>query len=140
MSTAPTYILFVDDDDDDRQLLQDCCEQLGLGLRARFLPSGEAVFWFLSTLSGFEAYPSLIVLDVNMPGMGGAETLLRLKRHSRYRQIPVVVHTTASYEPSQYTTLGADAFCSKACSYAQWKHNVASFFHRVSSSSGALFV
>ncbi|WP_162945036.1 response regulator [Flavisolibacter nicotianae] len=138
MSTTSTFILFVDDDDDDRQLLQECCEQLGFGLRACFLSSGEAVFWFLSTLSGPVAYPSLIVLDINMPGMGGAETLLRLKRNAQYRHIPVLIHTTDGHEPLQYTSLGAEGFCPKACSYEQWKRNVASFFTRLSASPSAL--
>src|SRR6476661_8816873 len=101
MSATANYILFIDDDDDDRQLIQDCCEQLGVGLRARFLSSGEALLRFLSSLRDLDDYPSLIVLDINMPVMSGAETLLCLKRHPLYRHIPVVIHSTAGQELSQ---------------------------------------
>lgn len=138
MSTPANYILFVDDDDDDRQLLQECCEQLGGGVRTFFLTSGEAVFQFLASLYSADAFPSLIVLDVNMPGMGGGEVLLRLKRNSLYRHIPVVIHSTAAHLSSQYATLGAAAFCPKGSTYAQWQRNVSSFFQHVLPSPSAL--
>ncbi len=42
--------------------------------------------------------PDLVLLDLNLPGMGGLEVLARLKQHSRLRAIPVIVLTTSSAE------------------------------------------
>ena len=39
--------------------------------------------------------PDLIVLDLNMPGMGGKEFLKRLKILEKFNDIPVVVLTTS---------------------------------------------
>ena len=39
--------------------------------------------------------PDLILLDLNMPGMGGKELLKRIKADSRLDTIPVVILTTS---------------------------------------------
>jgi CheY-like chemotaxis protein len=42
--------------------------------------------------------PDLILLDLNMPGMGGKEFLKQVKADETLRQIPVVIVTTSSSE------------------------------------------
>jgi len=42
--------------------------------------------------------PDLILLDLNMPGMGGKEFLRRIKGDENLKQIPVVVLTTSDSE------------------------------------------
>jgi uncharacterized protein (TIGR02266 family) len=42
--------------------------------------------------------PDLIVLDLNMPRMGGVECCQILKRHELYRHIPIVMVTLSSHE------------------------------------------
>ena len=42
--------------------------------------------------------PCLIILDLNMPVMGGKEVLLWIKEREVYDQIPVMVFTTSSRE------------------------------------------
>jgi CheY-like chemotaxis protein len=41
-------------------------------------------------------FPSLIVLDINMPVMKGLEALSILKTNDRYRNIPVVMFSTSA--------------------------------------------
>jgi YesN/AraC family two-component response regulator len=38
-----------------------------------------------------EQTPSLVILDLVMPGMGGAEVLDRMRSDARWRQVPVVI-------------------------------------------------
>ncbi len=45
------------------------------------------------------AMPDLILLDLNMPRMGGLEVLEHLKDHDVWRRIPVIVLTTSRAEP-----------------------------------------
>jgi CheY-like chemotaxis protein len=42
--------------------------------------------------------PDLILLDLNMPGMGGKEFLRRIKEDEGLKQIPVVILTTSEAE------------------------------------------
>lgn len=40
--------------------------------------------------------PSLILLDLNLPGLDGRELLLQLKRDDRLKEIPIVILTTSN--------------------------------------------
>lgn len=131
MSPVSRYILFVDDDEDDRDLILRCCEQLNKAEKARFLASGEELLRFLATLQSPEDYPALIVLDINMPGMGGETALLRLKAEPRYQHIPVIVYSTGDNSNNHYTGIGAEAFCQKPFSLEQWEQKTKAFFERL---------
>ena len=53
----------------------------------------------LEALDILERHPqdiSLVILDVNMPGMDGMETLSRIKADARFKAIPVMMLTTDS--------------------------------------------
>ena len=59
--------------------------------------------------------PNLIVLDLNMPRMGGLEVLANLRKTSRYDRVPIVI-LTSSLQPEEQATaqkLGADRFIRK---------------------------
>ena len=61
-----------------------------------------------------EAHPSVVVLDVNMPGKSGLAFCRRLKDDRRTRSIPVVMLTGADGgTPAAADTAGADAFVRK---------------------------
>jgi len=57
-------------------------------------------------ISGQET-PGLILLDVEMPGMDGFETIARLKADDRLKNIPVVFLTGNSDAETQAKCLGA---------------------------------
>jgi len=57
-----------------------------------FLYSGE------DTNDG-NPHPDLILLDLNMPGMGGKEFLKQIKADESLKHIPVVILTTSNAEP-----------------------------------------
>ena len=59
--------------------------------------------------------PDAIILDLNMPGGGGFETLKKLKSSARTSDIPVIVLSGDSSDaaPSTVKELGAAAFLSK---------------------------
>lgn len=130
VQTSP-YILFVDDDADDRELILQCCEELFVAEKVQFVTGGEALFDFLRTLNDPERYPSLLVLDVNMPGVGGEEALLRLKRDRRYQHIPVVMLSTARPHSEKFAFMGADAFYTKPNHFQQLKTIVAALYERL---------
>jgi DNA-binding response OmpR family regulator len=59
--------------------------------------------------------PALIILDLNMPGGAGIETLRKLKQSAKTSIIPVIVLSGNTEEdmPQQVKSLGADEFLSK---------------------------
>ena len=131
MSKINRYVLFVDDDPDDLEILQSCCQELQLAEKARFVQSGNALFRFLSEIHVSGNLPSLIVLDMNMPEMNGEEILLKLKRNSRYKHIPVVFYSTGNGYYSNYLSLGAEAFYKKPNNYEQIRECVKEVFQRL---------
>lgn len=104
-------VLLVDDDPDDVELTRLMLGQARLTLDVSFAPGGREA---LSRLQGGGA-PDLILLDLNMPVMGGDEVLRALKESPALSRIPVVVFTTSSNpeDESRARALGAAGFLSK---------------------------
>jgi CheY-like chemotaxis protein len=86
-------ILIVDDDTDDREILRDAFMSLeNSNHQYEFLESGDALLQYLEEFK--TSLPDLIMLDLNMPGKGGRETLKEIKSSELYHHIPTVVFTT----------------------------------------------
>jgi signal transduction histidine kinase len=84
-------ILLVDDDATNLLALQALLEPLGQAvLRAR---SGKEALRLV-----LEHDPSVIVLDVRMPGMDGFETARRIRARERSRHVPIIFLTGVSTE------------------------------------------
>jgi putative two-component system response regulator len=76
-------LLIVDDDPDNRQVLE---RFLALkGYRTRSAPSGE-----LALQEAEREPPDLVLLDINMPVLGGFEVCRLLKENEKLRNIPVL--------------------------------------------------
>jgi CheY-like chemotaxis protein len=115
-------IFIVDDDPDDRQLILDAFLENNPGIDYVFIESGSQL---IETLEKTEVdnYPSLILLDLNMPGMLGLHALKEIRDNKNYSQIPIIVLTTSSFgqdESSSYK-LGANCFMRKPQSFAELK-------------------
>jgi len=100
-------IMLVDDDPD--------CRQQGRAILKDFfevypLPSANKLFEVLGKF-----LPDLILMDIQMPGSDGFETIKRLKSNLRYKHIPVIFLTASKDKKTvlQGSTLGAAGFISK---------------------------
>jgi CheY-like chemotaxis protein len=68
-----------------------------------------------------ENFPSLILLDLNMPGMMGLHVLREIRANKHYSHIPTIVLTTSTFaqdESSAYK-LGASCFLHKPQSFKE---------------------
>ncbi|MHA6757333.1 response regulator [Streptacidiphilus sp. PAMC 29251] len=92
-STPTAAVLLVEDDAADALLIRDALQDHGLARTITHVTDGVAVLEHLREPAG--VWPDLIVLDWNMPRMGGRELLETLKSDPTFQSIPVVVLTTS---------------------------------------------
>jgi DNA-binding response OmpR family regulator len=79
-------ILVIDDTEDIRELVAVALTNYGFAVR-------EAANGQLGVQMIAEEKPSLVICDVNMPAMGGFETLAAIRESSRTATIPVILMT-----------------------------------------------
>jgi CheY-like chemotaxis protein len=115
------FILIADDDQEDRFLLQTAFEEIGRSDDIFLVENGLQVFNYLNDSAKQDQFPSLIVLDLNMPVLNGIETLTKLKSDTRYKNIPVIMYTTSIHELEKEKCLeiGAADFIKKPARFTQ---------------------
>jgi CheY-like chemotaxis protein len=96
-------VLLAEDDPDDAFFIQYAFEKAGLAFLLTHVANGEEVIKYLDgrgPYSDREAYPvpRLVVLDVNMPLMGGLEVLSWIKEKPQLKSLPVVMFSSSSLE------------------------------------------
>src|SRR5687768_15074365 len=95
MATEHT-IIYAEDDLDDLFIVQQAFGDLNKSVDILHCENGYKVMETLNRLQPGDARPCLIILDINMPGMDGRETLARIKQSEQWKDIPVVMFTTSS--------------------------------------------
>lgn len=91
-------ILLVEDDPGDQKLVSTALNHERIGNQLRVVSSGEDAWrYLLDSKEGNSdcPWPDLILLDLNMPGMGGQGFLKLLKSDEELSSIPVVILTTS---------------------------------------------
>jgi DNA-binding response OmpR family regulator len=86
---SPTRIYYVEDDRDDADLLTEAFSAHGYDIIV--YPNPIELF---HQLHADEILPTLIILDINLPLMDGAEALRLLKAEPKFRRIPVALLST----------------------------------------------
>jgi len=96
-----TVVLLVEDDAGDQKLVKKALANREIVNKLYVVGSGEEALEYLqrSKCGDVESpRPNLILLDLNMPGMGGKEFLRRIKADDDLCSIPVVVLTVSDAE------------------------------------------
>ena len=95
----PVQILLIEDDHGDQKLVKTSLNKQRIANEVFIADSGEdALDYLAGSKAGELPMPDLILLDLNMPGMGGKECLRRIKADEKLDTIPVVVLTTSDSE------------------------------------------
>jgi CheY-like chemotaxis protein len=95
-------ILMIEDSDEDYVALQRVFKKSNYDFQLERTANAHQTLDFLMTRGEYKdrldsgITPSLILLDLNLPGLDGRELLLQLKRDSRFKEIPVVILTTSN--------------------------------------------
>jgi len=91
-------ILHVEDDPADQKLVKASLKNQQVKNDFVAVDSAEQALEYLKDNGSDKKLPNLILLDLNMPGMGGKEFLRSLKADATLKHIPVVVLTTSNAE------------------------------------------
>jgi CheY-like chemotaxis protein len=113
-------VLLVEDNPTDVFVIKEAIERSGLDLNLRVASNGEEALLYLQGLSGSEktSCPALVLLDLNLPKVGGIEVLRKLRSSSPCNHTPVIVVTSSIAEADRAAVrrLGAEAYFEKPTS------------------------
>src|SRR3954451_11666675 len=96
----PVEILLVEDNPGDVRLTREALREGKLRNNLSVVPDGVEALTFLRRAGRYAnaPRPDVILLDLNLPRMGGREVLAAIKADSQLRRIPVVILTTSNAE------------------------------------------
>ena len=112
--TAPVTILLVEDDPADQKLVKMALKSQDVANDLYAVNNAEEALDFLHSRGEYSSQttpPNLILLDLNMPGMGGKEFLKQIKADDELKRIPVVVLTVSQAEEDILKTYNLHANC-----------------------------
>ncbi|MFC1996551.1 response regulator [Chloroflexota bacterium] len=124
MNQKTVTILLAEDDSDDRYLISEALDESGVDNQLFIVENGEALLDYLKGRGSYKdrkkyPFPSLILLDLNMPLMDGREALAELKKDPALKRIPIIVLTTSQADEDVQETydLGITGFISKPMTF-----------------------
>lgn len=121
----PPFLLHVEDNPDDVELTRLTFKAERFPHELVVMEDGARALDFLFGAGEFAGRdvgdaPALILLDLNLPKVGGLEVLRRVKAEPRFARVPVVV-LTSSFEDgdrARAAALGADLYIQKPVEFA----------------------
>jgi len=113
MKTTPIEILLVEDSPSDVDLTREALEDTKVHNNLSVVGDGAEALAFLRRQGQYAdaPHPDLILLDLNLPKMGGREVLAEIKNDPELRRIPVVVLTTSAAEQDIVESYNLHANC-----------------------------
>ena len=118
MNTSP--ILLVEDSEDNVFLVRHAMHKAGITARLEVATNGEQAIEYLRGSNGYSDWhrfplPSIVLLDLKMPGMSGFDVLQWIRQQSGLKALRVAM-LTSSDAPSEIKMahdLGANIFLTK---------------------------
>ncbi len=125
-STGKIVVVMADDDDDDCMFARLAFEQSRIEGVFHSVGDGVELLDYLqrSIKHGetHTAFPTLILLDLNMPRKDGRQVLKEIKSTPALEKIPIVVFTTSLEEKdiALGREMGANSFFTKPAAFDRW--------------------
>jgi CheY-like chemotaxis protein len=132
MPETPVHTLFAEDDADDGMLTLRALRKAGVVDGVRWVRDGDEALAVLQAAPSVGARVRLVLLDLQMPRLGGFEVLRALKANPRTRDIPVVVFTSSAHDQDRERSLalGAAAFVTKPVETGAFERSVRQLVER----------
>ena len=116
-------MLYVEDEESDAMFMERAFAEMGLAGKLHVVGNGRAAIDYLSGAGkygdrGKYPVPALVLLDLNLPQVGGFEVLRWMRNHPEFTGTPVVIFSSSTREDDRVTAreLGADEFVAKPSS------------------------
>jgi two-component system response regulator len=107
----------VEDNPTDVFVIKDVLREYGFDLQLRVAEDGHRALSYFHELESDQSSPcpALVLLDLNLPKIGGMDVLKKLRRESRCRRIPVIVVSSSIAESDRLKAheLGVEAYFQK---------------------------
>jgi CheY-like chemotaxis protein len=100
-----SLVLYADDDREDIELVSEAFSQYSQNVELITFNDGVEMLNYVRTIDPLQPAPCLFIIDINMPGINGKETLKRLRKIEEFAEVPAVLFSTS--------TLPADAAFAK---------------------------
>ena len=129
MST-PVTIIMIEDDEGHARLIERNIRRSGVNNEIVAFASGTAAVRYLFGSDGLgldhKGEALLILLDLNLPDMGGIEILQQVKENKHLKSTPVVVLTTTddSQEIKRCYELGCNVYITKPVNYESFANAI----------------
>lgn len=120
MKSTCKAILLVEDDEVDAMTVRRALKELHVNNPLAKVENGEEALAYLRQPG--QIMPCIILLDLNMPVMGGIEFLQMVKQDPELKRIPVVVLTTSEEQQDKVASfdLGVAGYIRKPVDYQQF--------------------
>ena len=131
MKNNEIEILLVEDNMGDAELTIRALKKKNLANNLIHLENGEDALDYIFAEGIYAArslnnIPTLILLDLNMPKIGGIEVLQKIKSDERAKKIPVVILTSSKEDPDieKCYSLGANSYIVKPVEFDKFVNTV----------------
>jgi CheY-like chemotaxis protein len=91
-NTSHHHIVIVDDNLDTRYFMNFSFREIHWDDNVKIIDSATQMLQYLEALSQTASFPALILLNNNLELVSCEEVMARLKSHSHYQNIPIVVY------------------------------------------------
>ena len=122
MKNNEIEILLVEDNMGDAELTIRALKKKNLANRLIHLENGADALDYifgegLYATRNVDNVPKVILLDLNMPKVGGIEVLQKIKSDERTKKIPIVILTSSKEDPDiqKCYALGVNSYIVKTC-------------------------
>lgn len=127
-------ILIIEDSIEDFEFTTRALTQAGFQGEWHHVQDGQQALDYLDYLdqqnktNGICDYPSLILLDLNIPRVSGVEILDNLKQHALFKKIPVLILSTSNHKShvDECYSKGANSYIHKSLNYKDLKKSMES--------------
>ncbi|MEL6676496.1 MAG: response regulator [Bacteroidota bacterium] len=135
---VPVEILLIEDNEGDIVLTKKAFEREGYPCRISVCRNGYEALDHLYRRGkyGEALRPDLIIMDLNMPGISGQETLTEIKSDRSLASIPVIILTTSESQEDVQTCyqLQASSYIRKPVDFHEFReviHRLQDYWFRV---------
>ncbi|MEO6719602.1 MAG: response regulator [Ferruginibacter sp.] len=116
MALPIKHLLIADDDLDDIELFESAMLETCPDLKITKAHDGEKLLKILPTIP----LPDIIILDLNMPFIGGKECLQKIRSQYQFNEVPIVIFSTSRHvdDINYCLSEGANHYIVKPSSYS----------------------